>query len=670
MKRRPSQILHKLRLVIFNFFALSVLVSASHFVLSAQSNWGNISIKEGGLIRTNLDLVNKCKKPRHFRINKIPGYLSFADPTDSILVDKKSTRKLPVLFDATGLESKLYQDELIVECLDCKKSEKCIQDYIVLPIGMTVVKPPKAPTPNPIPIITPAQTVTPTPTATPTPTPATPTPTIPPTPTITPTPTETPTPTAPTPIPTETPIPMETPNSTEPPTASATTISTGEKVPPKIPPDTSTLTLAPAEMPDVEATPTPDADVLQNPTPPAEAANVDYLNYLAIIPVLVIVILLVSLGTKKLFNKWKHGSHTAGNLGALKKTIAVKEELAGKWLRKRKNQNLHAIGVGKIDGTGDYCIQLFVENANGQMPDNPPIHLLPEKYRKFQIVIYEMPRAEFLNGGENHECKAKECHETIIGGISGANTNLANEYGTIGYFCAPTILRPIRKFRKEIYLLSNSHVFADLNKTKKDDNDLIQQPSPGENKRHNFIASLEKYVPILFDNDTENPNYIDAAIAKLFHGKEYRLEIPVIGKIKDYVSKEKVEIKQKCRKFGRTTGYTEGEIFSIHLSIWIRYAVTNQESFFKEQFLIVPTGSYSNFIKGGDSGSLVADEESKAIGLIFSGANSNTKFDIRHLPDAPEMENLLSPDTKEIKSFAVANPITEVLKGLNVKLIL
>lgn len=498
-----------------------------------------------------------------------------------------------------------------------------------------------------------------------------------------PTPTPAPTPTAaPTPIPTPTATPAETPvetptrtptvalSSTETPASSPTITSSPTETPAETPTETAPSILSPAETP----TPAPSATILQNPASPANLPGNNNLIFaaffFAVAAVLMLIFVLVSsVMAKRLFNKRKYGNNAA-NLGALKKVTAIKEELAGKWLRKRKNQNLHAIGIGKIDGTDNYCIQLFVENANGQMPEDPPIHLLPEKYRKFPFVIYEMARAGFLIGGENYERNAKEPHETIVGGISGANTNLANEYGTIGYFCAPTILRPIRKFRKDVYLLSNCHVFADLSKTQKDNNDLIQQPSPGENKRHNFVASLEKYVPIQFDNDIENPNYIDAAIAKLFQGKEHRLEIPVIGKINDYVAKDKVEIGQKCRKFGRTTYYTEGEIFSIHLSIWIKYAATNQESFFTEQFLIVPTGAHNDFVKGGDSGSLVANYENKAIGLIFAGKGSNTHFDIKNLPDAPGIENLLAANTRKINSFGVANPINEVLKALNIKLIL
>lgn len=425
------------------------------------------------------------------------------------------------------------------------------------------------------------------------------------------------------------------------------------------PSPTPSRTETPSPSPTEAPVPTPFASTEQTPTPP-EVKTVN----LGLIFAAVVTVLIGAIIAKKLFDKWKYGNNFA-NLGSLKKAVKAKEELSNNWMKKRRSKNIHAIGVGKIDGTENYCIQVFVENADGQMLENPPVQLLPAEYRNFPIYIFEMPRAVFLTGNYG---KAKDPHDTIIGGISGANTNLSNEYGTIGYFCSPTILRPIRKFRKEVFLLSNAHVFANLSNPEKTVKDLIQQPSPGENKRHRFIASLEKYVPIKFDNDTEDPNFTDAAIAKLLPNVAYNMEIPEIGKITDHIPTPRVELRQKCRKFGRTTGYTEGKIFSIHLSIWIKHGV--KESFFKEQFLIVPEDAHDDFLLGGDSGSLVADHENRAIGLIFAGAGSHTNFGLENLPTEFEVQSLLENRGEKIRNYAVANPISRVLKDLNVKLTL
>jgi hypothetical protein len=617
--------------------------------LSAQSGF-NFEIGEGKQIRKSMRLNNNCSEPHQFRIKNKNKYLSFEQSIDSILVGAKSSVALTLSFNATGLKKKTYSDKIEVECIDCKKQESCKQNRDEVAIRMSVV----SATDDFPPTI--AQATTPVPAATPTPAP-----TIEPAPTssaIT-TPTvnrdsETPTPE---PNPTAALASADTPA----PEATATPTEAQAETSPPVVPLTGTNASTPVSA--------PVAETLQNQISPA-IENVDKSKYLPIVLVLILALLPIAFIARKFFERRKYGK-TAKNIASLKKAISIKEELANKWMKRRKNQNLHAIGVGKIEGTDNFCIQLFVENASGEMPDNPPINLLPEKFRKFPIVIYEAPSAVLLGFDSNgSESAARERCETLTGGISGANTNLANQTGTIGYFCVPTLLRPIRKLRQDVFLLSNSHVFADLNKAKKDAGDLIQQPSPGENGRHDFVASLENYVPIKFDNDVENPNYTDAAIARLFQDKTHRPEIPVIGKINECLPKEQVEIKQKCRKFGRTTGYTEGEIFSIHLSIWIKYAATGQETFFKEQFLIVPNASHEDFVKGGDSGALVADYENKAIGLIFAGADLNASFDIGNLPDAPGIENLLALDTKKIKSYGVANPINEVLKALNVKLML
>jgi hypothetical protein len=502
------------------------------------------------------------------------------------------------------------------------------------------------------------------------------------TPTPTPVDTSTPTPpvdtSTPTPVDESTPTPVDesTPDpggprelgGTPAPTEDTTSSSAPTDTPGETSPSTESPTESPAESPSATPVSTPSPGILQNPPSdnfPGNNNLVYAAGFFAVAAVSAMVFTLISsIVAKKLFNKWKYGKN-AVNLGALKKAIKAKEKLAKNWMRKRRSKNIHAIGVGKIDGTENYCIQVFVEHADGQMLENPPVQLLPAEYRKFPIFIFEMPRAVFLSG---NYANAKDPHKTIIGGISGANTNLSNEYGTIGYFCSPTILRPIRKFRKEVFLLSNAHVFANLSKPEKTGKDLIQQPSPGENKRHGFIASLENFVPIKFDNDTEDPNFTDAAIAKLFPNVAYKLEIPVIGKIIDHIPKERVELRQRCRKFGRTTGYTEGKIFSIHLSIWIKYG--SKESFFKDQFLIVPEDAHDNFLQGGDSGSLVADHENRAVGLIFAGANSNMKFGLENLPLDLDVQSLLENRGGKIRSFGVANPISEVLKDLNVKLTL
>ena len=98
----------------------------------------------------------------------------------------------------------------------------------------------------------------------------------------------------------------------------------------------------------------------------------------------------------------------------------------------------------------------------------------------------------------------------------------------------------------------------------------------------------------------------------------------MIGAVKGFAEKATVEIGENIRKFGRTTGFTAGKIFSVYLDIWIKYDRTGQSSFFKNQFLIEPEKpQYEKFVEKGDSGSFLVDAENFATGLIFAGANGN-----------------------------------------------
>jgi len=421
--------------------------------------------------------------------------------------------------------------------------------------------------------------------------------------------------------------------------------------------------------------PSIEKEILQiTANPEKNSQNQNYLTPILALSAILVSLIMASILAKHLFDKWKYGKNALNNLRGLKRAIGVKNELTEKWLKKRKSANIHAIGVGKIEGTDEYCIQVFVEDANGEMLEDPPTQLLPTEYQNLPIVIYEMPRADFLSFRVNLEEdfsaeESRRPHEILKGGISGANANLSSDFGTIGYFFRPNFIDNAAHIflKKHVYLLSNAHVFADLAKAEKDDSDLILHPSPGDPAASKAVAELYDYAPIIFGGDVEKPNFVDAAIAKLFSGQTHRKEIAGIGKITDFVRKEEVELRSNCQKFGRTTGLTRGKIFSIHLSIWVKYSVRGAEAFFKDQFLIIPTDK-SSFVRGGDSGSLVVDDENRAVGLIFAGAGEKTALQFSDIEQALDIENILAAQTPKIERFGVANSISDVMKTFRIKL--
>jgi len=364
------------------------------------------------------------------------------------------------------------------------------------------------------------------------------------------------------------------------------------------------------------------------------------------------------------------------NYRLLKRIVRIKRELSARYLRPGFSANIHAVGIGMLSGGNEYCIQVFINNANEEMWRGSGAATLPDSYRGVPVSLIEMPVAGFLSDvdlssiamWDQYPQGIREYQEVIVGGISGANTNLTGQSGTIGYFCTRKSRLPRRR---EIHLLSNSHVFADLRKAKVDDGDLIMQPSPGEPASNRPIGALVNFSALKFDSDIKEPNHIDAAIAKLWGPHRHKPVIPLIGSVKGYVEKKDIEIGEAARKFGRTTGYTEGRIFSVYLDIRVRYDRTGQSAFFQNQLLIEPAlPNSTKFVAKGDSGSLLVDAEQYAIGLIFAGSSEKPESP-RALPNI-ETIGQIDPATnkpKRIESYGVANPISEVLDRLNIELL-
>ncbi|MCU1267748.1 MAG: hypothetical protein JWM21_4066 [Acidobacteria bacterium] len=360
------------------------------------------------------------------------------------------------------------------------------------------------------------------------------------------------------------------------------------------------------------------------------------------------------------------------NYRLLKRLVRIKSEFSSINLRPGFSRTIHAIGLGMLAATDEYCIQVFINDANAELWNGAGAAPLPATFRGVPVILIEMPSAGFLSaaaprmtaGEPPYPNGIREQQAVIIGGISGANTNLTGQSGTIGYFCRR---RSKLARRKEIHLLSNSHVFADLRKTTIDNSDLILQPSPGEPAGNRPIGTLVNFSALKFDADINEPNHIDAAIARLWGPQQHQPLIPMIGAIKGYVPKRDVAIGEAARKFGRTTGYTEGRVSSIYLDIWIRYDRTGQSAFFQNQFLIAPAEpGFTKFVSKGDSGSLVVDAEQHALGLIFAGM-SEVPEGTKAVPKFAVDPNREKPP--RIESYGVANPISEVLDRLKIDLL-
>lgn len=167
------------------------------------------------------------------------------------------------------------------------------------------------------------------------------------------------------------------------------------------------------------------------------------------------------------------------------------------------------------------------------------------------------------------------------------------------------------------YILSNNHVLANVNEATRGDE--ILQPGPADGGRlreEDIVALLAKYVPISFSA----PNLVDCAIAKVREGVEVvPSEIHGIGTMTG-VREDDVDILMQVKKLGRTTGLKTGRVTAIALDD-VGVDMDTGVASFDNQIEIESVVRTKPFCRGGDSGSLIVDEDGCATALLFAGSD-------------------------------------------------
>lgn len=218
------------------------------------------------------------------------------------------------------------------------------------------------------------------------------------------------------------------------------------------------------------------------------------------------------------------------------------------------------------------------------------------------------------------------------GGYSVGHPNVTA--GTLGAWLPPSLTGlsfPV--------LLSNNHVLADSNRAEV--GDKILQPGRVDGGESG-IASLHDFVPInfrakrrpiwqrmlltltvwpflwlwrkLFPTRQPDPNLVDAAVARAFVPTDIFVDYRVkdIGSVQGFLD---VGVGQTVRKNGRTTGLTTSTVRAVDNTVSVRYS-DDRIARFDGQILIAGPG----FSAGGDSGSVIFDEDNYAVGLLFAGS--------------------------------------------------
>ncbi|MFZ5987203.1 MAG: hypothetical protein ACOYWZ_08800 [Bacillota bacterium] len=240
--------------------------------------------------------------------------------------------------------------------------------------------------------------------------------------------------------------------------------------------------------------------------------------------------------------------------------------------------------------------------------------IIPEKIGNLKSDVIEIGKVVAFQEPQQRKIRP------LIGGISIGHKDITA--GTLGFFYKD-------------YIVSNNHVLANCNNALKGDN--IIQPGIYDGGAEK-VAELVCFQPLVFTNSktcgktsfvlsllnkiaeiTKSPTRFSARSAIVSNKVDVAIAKPIvpitnkilnIGEIKDEIRQAVIGLKVK--KMGRTTGLTIGKIKIINAYVKVEYG--DKKAIFKGQ---IATNAMS---KGGDSGSLLLDEENRPVGLLFAGS--------------------------------------------------
>lgn len=162
----------------------------------------------------------------------------------------------------------------------------------------------------------------------------------------------------------------------------------------------------------------------------------------------------------------------------------------------------------------------------------------------------------------------------------------------------------------EQFLLSCNHVIAALNNGNRDADNLWYPGKADGGGPGNVIGKLHDFKVIDFSVD--KGNVCDVALCT--PSGEVAAGIRKLGAISGIWDDPPLEL--PVRKVGRSTGETQGALFTKNSSVLITYE-GGKRALFEKQLQIVGTG-HGDFARQGDSGALIVDMQNKAVGLLFS----------------------------------------------------
>jgi len=193
--------------------------------------------------------------------------------------------------------------------------------------------------------------------------------------------------------------------------------------------------------------------------------------------------------------------------------------------------------------------------------------------------------------------------------------------------------------REGVYVLSNNHVLANSNKAKPDDPIMAPGRSDLKGQKPRVIGHLVRWLELR----EHTPGALDAAIARLSRGIRYRPAfVPGVGRMNPTPIDDRFAV-HSVFKYGRTTKLTHGVVSAFEIDdIVVNYGTPQQPHWlqFNNQLEFVSSRAGEAFSQGGDSGSVIYDNDSRRpYALLFAGggdAGGRDRTLAHFLPDVLE----------------------------------
>jgi hypothetical protein len=287
----------------------------------------------------------------------------------------------------------------------------------------------------------------------------------------------------------------------------------------------------------------------------------------------------------------------------------------------RNVQNI-SIGFKEVNhsDTGIIALRVYVDKKRREITGDQRI---PASIGGIPTDVNEMPPVRLLSG----EPEIVTAGEDLYSGV---------RPGTLGCFAN-------RKNNDELVILSAHHVLmANL----RNEGDLVSLNPNACFCSDCCVTSVVGRVDVGFRN-----RYIDAALAtidnsngeylfsntikglgvKLPDGTYSNDDAPLngIGPVIPYSSPEigsietSVTLGEHVRKVGAKTGRTIGTVFEIYPSCWLhKYGSKTEKISFWEQISIKAVPGVPQFARGGDSGSIVVNDNNQVVGLLMASSET------------------------------------------------